>query len=58
VKDIVGPLKDDEELLVSDNSSTCILLNNYFGSVFNEEKNIYGIPEVKCLRRLMNDVMI
>ena len=58
VKDIVGPLKDDKGLLVSDNSSICNLLNNYFGSVFNEEKNIDEIPEVKCLFREDNSCML
>ena len=58
MKDIVGPLEDDEGLLVSDNSSICNLLNKYFGSVFNEEKNIDEIPEVKCLFTEDNSCML
>ena len=49
MKDTVGPLKDDDGHLVSENSSICNTLNNYFGSVFNEEKNVDVMPEVKCL---------
>jgi len=33
VKDVVGPLKDGEDQLVSDNEVMCEILNSYFGSV-------------------------
>jgi len=43
---VVGPLKDDENQLVSDNEVMCEILNSYFGSVFTSEnvsKKIYLI---------------
>ena len=58
VKDTVGPLKDDDGHLVSENSSICNTLNNYFGSVFNEEKNVDVMPEVKCLFEEDNSCML
>ena len=51
VKDIVGPLKDEKGLIVSDNNSMCNLLNNYFGSVFTKEKNLDEIPEYLLYRK-------
>jgi len=36
-KDIVGPLKDDKNVLVMDDNGMSQMLNNYFSSVFNLE---------------------
>jgi len=34
VKEVVGPLNDGENQIVSDNEVMCEILNNYFRSVF------------------------
>ena len=57
VKYTVGPLKNDGHL-ISENSSICNILNNDFGSVFNEEKNVDVMPEVKCLFNEDNSCML
>ena len=36
-KDVVGPLKDDNNVLVTDDQSMSHMLNKYFSSVFNRE---------------------
>ena len=57
-KDTVGPLKDDDGNLVSENSSMCNLLNNYFGSVFNKDKKVDVMPEVECSFNEDNSCML
>ena len=37
VKEVVGPLRDTSNQLVSDNEVMCEILNEYFGSVFTSE---------------------
>jgi hypothetical protein len=49
VKDKVGPLKDSNGHLVSESDEMCVLLNEYFGSVFTTENITDELPEVKCL---------
>ena len=47
VKEVVGPLRDTSNQLVSDNEVMCEILNEYFGSVFTSEDDINALPEVK-----------
>jgi hypothetical protein len=48
VKEVVGPLKNRDGNVVSDNAEMCRILNDYFGTVFTDEKDITNMPEVKC----------
>ena len=51
---VIGYLKDDDRLLVSDNTSIRNLLNNYFGSVFNEEKTYKKYRKLNvCLMKII-----
>ena len=47
VKEVVGPLKDNDSHLVSDNELMCEMLNGYFGSVFTSENGHDELPEVR-----------
>ena len=47
MKEVVGPLKDNENNLVSDNEVMCEILNDYFGSVFTSENDDNEWPEVR-----------
>jgi len=47
VKESVGPLKDGENQLVSDNEEMCEILNSYFGSVFTSKNVNNDLPEVR-----------
>jgi len=47
VKEVVGPLKDGENQLVSDNKVMWEILNRYFGSVFTSENVNNDLPEVR-----------
>ena len=49
VKDKVGPLKDSEGHMVSEEEAMCDLLNEYFGSVFTSEISINELPEVTSM---------
>ena len=49
VKEVVGPLRDTSNQLVSDNEVMCEILNEYFGSVFTSEDDINALPEVKYI---------
>jgi hypothetical protein len=40
VKDVVGPLKDSNNQLISDNGLVCELPNEYFGTVFTSKAAI------------------
>ena len=45
-KDVVGPLKDPSGKVMTDNSETCKMLNDYFSSVFTEEDTtVLPVPE-------------
>ena len=46
VKDVIGPLRDNDGNLTSDNINMCGILNSYFGSVFTREIEDKGLPEV------------
>jgi len=46
VKEVVGPLNDGENQLVSNNEVMCEILNSYFGSVFTSE-NVDDLPKVR-----------
>ena len=48
-KEVVGPLKDSSNQLVSDNEVMCEILNEYFGSVFTSENVINVMPKVKYM---------
>ena len=47
VKEVVGPLKDSNDQFVSDNEVMCVILDDYFGSVFTSENVNNALPEVK-----------
>ena len=48
VKDSVGPLKDSNGKLVSENEEMCNLPNEHFGSVFTSVNSLNDLPRVKC----------
>ena len=54
VKDVIGPLKDSNNRLISDNGSMCELLDEYFGTVFTSE-NDNALPEVSYMFREDNN---
>jgi len=48
VKEVVGPLKDNNGQLVSERGLICQILNDYFGSVFTFEDLVNELPKTKC----------
>ena len=58
---MVGPLKDSNNQLVSDNEVMCEILNDYFGSVFTSENVNNVLPEVKymldkCINHMLKNI--
>ena len=58
VKDVVGPLKDENGDAVTDCERMSELLNDYFGSVFTTEVNTKELPEIKTLFNKDNSYML
>lgn len=46
-KDLVGPLKDNNDEMICDNEGISNILNSFFGSVFTNEEVFDKMPEVK-----------
>ena len=47
LKEVVGPLRDVEGKLITDHRKMCNTLNNFFASVFTQERNDETLPEVE-----------
>jgi hypothetical protein len=58
VKDTVGPLLNTEGNKVSNHEEICSLLNEYFSSVFTDEKTVDALPEVKNMLLEGNNHML
>jgi len=58
VKEVVGPLKDNNGQMVSESGVMCEILNDYFGSVFTSEDLVNELPETKCKFSKDNDPML
>src|SRR5664279_747134 len=58
VKEIVGPLRKYDGNYVSDNEEIGNVLNDYFGSVFTDEKDLDNLPEVQTVFREDNSHML
>src|SRR5664279_3605844 len=58
VKEVVGPLRKDDGNYVSDNEEMSNVLNDYFGSVFTDEKDLDNLPEVQTVFREDNSHML
>jgi ribonuclease P/MRP protein subunit RPP40 len=48
VKEVVGPLRDREGKLVTESEGMCGLLNDFFASVFTNERQDEELPEVEA----------
>ncbi len=55
---MIGPIKDTNNMLVSDNNNMATILNNFFHSVFITE-DISSLPTpVTMFKRLNNEKLI
>ena len=52
IKDVVGPLKDQNGCLLTEPETICMELNEYFSSVFTDELDTRDLPEVNSRSEL------